>query len=386
MHFALTTDQIELQQAARSFARKELWDLARELEDKDSPLPQDMQRTYGRLGFLAVNIPESFGGMGLGLLEALLVLEEFAQVSPAVAWPVFESLVGPVQVILRFGTAEMKQRLVPSVAAGEIVIAAAMSEPEAGTALTDLATTARKDGNELVIDGHKRWCSGGGHADAYLVYARMSPDPGARGIGAVLVENGRQGLGFGGREHLMGFRGIPTADIFLDCVRVPATNLIARGGQFGALMRTFGIERCGNATMALAIAAAAFEEALAYTGQRQQFGKPIVEFQAVQLKLADMAMKVEASRLLNHRAALSAVEGLPDAFQTSVAKCFANEIVREVTALGMQLMGGYGYSKSFRMEQRLRDAHAWGIAGGTTDIQKTNIVAGLTGRRFDQRR
>jgi len=386
MSFELSGEQTELREAARKFARRELWDLARELEEKDLPLPAEMRRTYGRLGFLGINVPSRLGGLGLGLFEALLVLEEFAQVSPAVAWPVFESLTGPAQLLLRLASNELQERVIPAVVAGDMVIAAAMSEPAAGTALTDLAATARRDGDWLVVNGQKRWCSGGGHADAYIVYARMTDEPGARGIGAVLIEKDREGLDFGRREALMGFRGIPTADIFLDGVKVPAGNLVAEAGQFGELMTIFGIERCGNATMSLAIAAAALEEAIAYTCEREQFGKPIIEFQAVQLKLADMVMRVEASRLLVHRAALAAKAGIPSSYEASIAKCYSNEMVREVAAMGMQLMGGYGYSKANRMEQRLRDAHAWGIAGGTTDIQKTNIAAALSGRRFDQRR
>jgi butyryl-CoA dehydrogenase len=169
-------------------------------------------------------------------------------------------------------------------------------------------------------------------------------------------------------------------------VRLPLDNLIVPAGGFPKLMEAFDLERCGNATMTLAIAAAALEDALAYTQERRQFGKPIVEFQAVQLKLAEMAMKVEAARLLIWRAAQNAADGLPSVLDSSLAKCFANEMAREVAGAALQLLGAYGYSKAFRMEQRLRDAWGWGIAGGTIDIQKINIAAALAGRRFDQRR
>jgi butyryl-CoA dehydrogenase len=210
--------------------------------------------------------------------------------------------------------------------------------------------------------------------------------PGARGIGAVYVEKDRPGLSFGAPESLMGFRGIPSADIHFDGVRVPATNLIVPAGGFGKLMTAFDLERCGNATMAVAQAAGALEDALAYVQERQQFGKPIVEFQAVQLALADMAMRVEASRLLIHRAASISENGLPGVFDSSVAKCYANEISREVTGRAVQLLGAYGYSRAFPLERRMRDAWGWGIAGGTIDIQKVNIAAAMAGRRFDQRR
>lgn len=385
MDFQLSDEQRELQETARRFARAELSGLAREMEERDEPLPVEMRRRYAEMGFLGINLPERFGGLGLGHLEALLVLEQFAMISPAVAWPIFESATGPVRTIQHFASEELQAAIIPKVIKGEAVVAVSMSEPSAGTALTDLKTSARIEGDEIVINGQKRWCSGGGHSDVYIVYCRLDDQPGAKGIGAVLVEKEREGISFGRPEQLMGFRGIPSADIFLDDVRVPIRNLIVPAGGFSKLMTAFSLERCGNATMSLAIAAAALEEATDYAQERQQFGKPIVDFQAIQLKLADMAMRVEASRLLIYRAAVNASQGLPSVFDSSVAKCFANEMVRGVAADGLQIMGGYGYSKEYRMEQRVRDSFAWGIAGGTTDVQKTNIASALVGRRFNQR-
>ncbi|BDI59703.1 acyl-CoA dehydrogenase family protein [Qipengyuania nanhaisediminis] len=389
MDFQLTQQQRELQEAARHFARRELPDLARAMEADDFPVPADMLRRFGEMGFLGVNLPQEYGGLGLGHVEALLVLEEFARISNAVAFPVFEALTGPVRTIERFGSEEMKAQVLPRVIRGEAIVAVSMSEPDAGTALTDLTTRARRDGADLLVSGTKRWTSGGGHSDYYVTYCRMDDAPGAKGIGAVLIEKDMAGITFGPREELMGFRGIPTADITLDDVRVPAGNVIVDAGGFGRLMSAFGLERCGNATQSLGLAAAALEQALSYTQEREAFGKPIVDFQAVQMKLAEMAMKVDAARLLIHRAAANAARnesGLPSVYESSTAKCFANEIVREVAALGMQVMGGYGYHKDYGMEQRLRDAYAWGIAGGAIDVQKTNIAAAMIGRRFDQRR
>ncbi|MEO1968949.1 MAG: acyl-CoA dehydrogenase family protein [Sphingomonadaceae bacterium] len=389
MDFQLSEQQRDLQEAARKFAQGELVGLARELEEKDVPVPAEMVRRYGELGFLGVNLPEQYGGLGLGHLEALLVLEQFAMVSNAVAFPVFEALVGPVRTIERFGTDELKARIIPQVTAGEATVAVSMSEPDAGTALTDLTTHAREDRGRYILNGTKRWTSGAGHSRYYVTYCRLSDAPGAKGIGALLVDRDQDGVSFGKREELMGFRGIATRDIRFEDVMVPKENLVIGAGGFGQLMSAFGLERCGNATQALGLAAGALEQALAYTQERQAFGKPIVDFQAVQLKLAEMAMKVEAARLLIYRAAANAAHesnGLPGVFESSVAKCFANEIVREVTALGMQVMGGYGYHKDYGMEQRVRDGFAWGIAGGAIDVQKTNITAAMVGRRFDQRR
>ncbi|WP_209349174.1 acyl-CoA dehydrogenase family protein [Pontixanthobacter sp. CEM42] len=389
MDFGLSDQQRELQEAARKFARAELPDLARELERDDKPIPDDMLRRYGELGFLGINLPEQYGGMGLNHLDALLVLEEFAQVSVAVAFPVFEALTGPVRTIEQFGSDALKAKILPEVIRGEKIVAVAMSEPNAGTALTDLTTTAEVDGNDIVLRGQKRWSSGAGHSHYYITYCRFAEDgksiEGAKGIGAVVVEKGADGLSFGKPEELMGFRGIPSADIFLDDVRVPKGNLITGAGGFGKLMSAFGLERCGNATMGLGVAAGALEDALAYTQEREAFGKPIVDFQAVQMKLAEMAMQVDAARLLIWRAAANAGNGLPTVYESSLAKCFSNEMVRDVTQLGVQVMGGYGYSKEYPMEQRLRDGFAWGIAGGTTDVQKSNITAAMIGRRFNQR-
>jgi butyryl-CoA dehydrogenase len=386
MDFELSDTQKELQATARTFARDEMMPVAREMERTSEPLSKAWKRKYADMGFLGINRSANYGGLGLSDLDALIVLEEFAKVHPAVAFPIFESAVGPIKAIERFGTETLKRRLLPEVTAGEKVVAVAMSEPDAGTALTDLTTRAMVKGDRIVVTGTKRWCSGGGTADGYVVYARMSDAPGAKGVGAVYVPSGLDGLTFGPREELMGFRGISTADIFLDGVAVPADHLIVPAGGFPKLMEAFDLERCGNATMCLGLAAGALDDAFAYVQERRQFGKPLIDFQAVQLKLAEMAMRVEASRLLIHRAVSRAAHGFPSVADSSIAKCFANEMVREVTGACLQLMGGYGYSKQMPAEQRLRDAWGWGIAGGTIDIQKINIASALVGRRFDQRR
>lgn len=386
MDFRLTDEQLALQAAARRYVRERLLPLAAAIDRDDVPPPRSLVREYAGMGFLGINVSPEHGGLGLGNLEALLVLEEFAKCSSALAFPVFESCVGPVRAVERFGGEALRRRIVPGVCRGEMVVAVAMSEPDAGSALTDLTTRAQTHGDRVVLNGTKRWCSGGGHADAYVVYCRMSPEPGAKGIGAVLVEKGTPGLSFGERERLMGFRGIPSSDLYFDACEVPLENVVVPAGGFRKLMEAFDLERCGNATMALSQASGALEDVLRYVQERKQFDKPLVDFQAVQLKLAEMQMRVEAARLLIWRAAVNAGEGLPDVLESSVAKCFANEIAREVCGNAVQLMGGYGYSGEYPMERRLRDAWGWGIAGGAIDIQKVNIAAAMIGRRFDQRR
>ena len=385
MDFTISDEQRDLKETARRFARQEMAAVAKSIEADDEPLSRDWLGRYAEMGFLGINVSATYGGLGLGNLDALLVLEEFAKVSSAVAFPIFESCVGPVRAIEHLAGENLKARVIPRVCTGEITVAVAMSEPEAGTALTDLKTKGEVRDGTVVLNGTKRWCSGGGHADGYVVYCRLSDAPGARGIGAVYVERDTAGVTFGERERLMGFRGIPSSDIFFDNVEVPSANVILPAGGFGRLMAAFDLERCGNATMSLGQASGALEDVLEYVQERRQFGKPIVEFQAVQLKLAEMAMQVEAARLLVHRAAVSAEDGLPSVFDSSVAKCFANEMARAVTGMAVQLMGGYGYAREFPMERRMRDAWGWGIAGGTIDIQKVNIAAAMVGRRFDQR-
>lgn len=386
MDFRLSDDQIALRETARRFAREELGDLAIEVEETAHPVPDKWLKRYAEMGFLGVNTPTEFGGLGLGLLDALLVMEEFAKVSVGVAFPVFECSTGPIRIVERLGQPELRDRIVPRSVAGEMLVAISMSEPNAGTALTDLKTRARFDGDTIVLDGTKRWCSGAGHSGGYVVFCRFDGIEGAKGIGAVFVELGTQGLAFGSQEALMGFRGVPSADIFLDSVRVPRGNLLVGPGGFPQLMGLFNIERLGNATMSLGVATGALEAVQAYVSDRKQFGKPIIDFQAVQLRLAEMALKVEAGRLMIHRAAANAGHGLPDVGEASMAKCFANEMTREVCAAALQLMGGYGYAKEFGMERRFRDSYGWGIAGGSIDIQKINIAGHLVGRRFDQRR
>jgi butyryl-CoA dehydrogenase len=385
MDFQLSEEQKELKESVRRYANERLLPIAEEIEQSGEPPSRELIKEFADLGYLGINIPEELGGQGFSNLDALIVIEELGRVSSAVAFPVFESCVGPVRAIERFASRELAEEVVPAVCAGEKVVAIAMSEPSAGSALTDLTTKAEVLGDEVVLNGTKRWCSGGGHADGYLVYCRFSDQPGAKAIGAVYVEKGTQGLSFGRPENLMGFRGVPSSDLYFDNLKVPINNVVLPAGGFGKLMAAFDLERCGNATMALAQAAAALADVSEYVQQREQFGKPIIDFQAVQMKLAEMKMQVEASRLLIWRAAVDAEQGFPSISASSVAKCFANEIARTVTGNALQLMGGYGYSKEYPMERRFRDAWGWGIAGGAIDIQKINIASAMIGRRFNQR-
>ncbi|MXX08003.1 MAG: acyl-CoA dehydrogenase [Gammaproteobacteria bacterium] len=385
MDFSLNAEQLALQESVRRFARGELPEIAAEIERSDEPPGIELRRRFAELGYLGVNLGKEYGGGGLSHLDAVLVLEEIASVSIAVAFPIFESCFGPTLAIAHFGSEEMRRQVLPRVCSGEIVVAVSMSEPDAGSALTDLNTWLREKDGKLLLSGTKRWCSGAGHADVYLVYCRMSDEPGARGIGAVLVRKGATGFGFGKRDHHLGFRGVYSADMHFDEVVIDPADVLVPAGGFRRLMEAFDLERCGNTTMSLAVAQSAFDYVLDYCQQREQFGKPLVDFQAVQIHLAEMKMKLDAARLLLYRAVTGAETKLPSLADSSIAKCFANEAVREVTGKAMQLMGGYGYSREFPIEQKLRDGWGWGIAGGAIDIQKINIASALVGRRFNQR-
>ena len=386
MNFSLNEEQLSLQETVKKFAKNELTDIAKKMEQEDKSADKSVLKKFADLGILGVNLPKEYGGAGMSHFEAVLVLEEVAKISIAIAFPVFESSFGPALAISNFAPEELKKRVLPKICSGEIVVAVSMSEPNAGSALTDLTTHARIKGDKLILNGQKRWCSGAGHADGYVVYCRLSEQEGAKGIGAVYIEKNTKGFTFGKQDHHMGFRGVSSADMYFDDVVLPKSNIIVPAGGFKKLMEAFDLERCGNSTMSLACAQSSYDFVLEYIQERKQFGKRIIDFQAVQMQLAEMKMKLDASRLLIYRAVVNADKSLPSIADSSIAKCFANEITREVTGKAMQLMGGYGYSKEFPIEQKMRDSWGWGIAGGSIDIQKTNIASALVGRRFNQRK
>ena len=355
------------------------WDAER------TPFPNAERRRLAELGFLGMGLPPEYGGGGADLLDSLIVIEELAKVAPTAAFTVFEANTGPARVIDLFGTPEQYERLLPPIAAGEVTMAITISEPDAGSAATDMTTAAELRGDHYVINGMKRWCSGAGHAEQYLVYVRLNEERGARSIGALVVDRDSDGLTFGPQERLMGFRGIPSADMFFDDVAVPAENLVIGAGGFGRLFTAFSIERLGNATMSLAIGQACLDLCATYVTERQQFGKEIIEFQTVQTALAEIILQVEAARLLIYRAAGRAGRGAPRTLEASLAKCFSNEMAKKAADAALQLHGGYGYSEEYGIERRLRDAHGWAIAGGTPTIQKVRIVSEYLQRRFNQR-
>jgi alkylation response protein AidB-like acyl-CoA dehydrogenase len=385
LDFTLSNEQIELQDSVRKFAKNELTAVAAQIELTGKPPNKKIIQKFSDMGFLGVNLPQKYGGLGMSNFEAVLVLEEVAKISIALAFPVFESCFGPALAISYFASEKLKEKTLSKVCSGKMILAVAMSEPHAGSALTDLSTSATISNGRVLVNGAKRWCSGASHADAYVVYCKMSNEQGANGIGAVLIEKNQPGLSFGKKERHMGWRGVVSADMHFDNISLPLENIVLPAGGFKKLMKAFDLERCGNTTMSLACAQSAFDYVLNYVQERKQFGKQLIDFQAVQISIAEMKMKLDASRMLLYRAVTNTNSKLPTVGESSIAKCYANEICREVTGKAMQLMGAYGYSSDYPIEQKFRDSWGWGIAGGAIDIQKTNIAASLIGRRFNQR-
>ncbi len=386
MDFSLSEEQTMLVETIRSMGQRENFkELAKHI-DNTCEFPYHLMEMFAEIGLLGMTLSPEHGGGGQPAINAILCIEELAKFSPMIAAPVFESNVGPVRVIDIFGSEAQREAIIPGVCKGSNSISVCMTEPEAGSDLTSLKTNAVDNGDHFILNGNKAFITGGGHASHYMVYTRFDSIPGYKGIGGLVVEKGMPGFSFGKQEQYMGLRGMPSCDLFFDDVKVPKENLVIPAGDFGKLMWTFDIERCGNAAMCLGVAGGAFEESKAYALERKTFGTEICNHQAIQFMMVDMAIKLDAARLLVYRAASSAGEGLPSIYEASMAKAHANEMVIEVTNVAMQVFGGYGYSTEFPIERMYRDARAWGVAGGTIQMLKVGIAGMIFGKRFDQRK
>lgn len=371
---------------AAQVAREVYGPIAETMDRDRVPVSPEQRKQLGDLGLLGIAHEDAYGGSGAPLMHALAVIEEFGKVCRPAAFQIFEANTGPAQVVRHLATDEQRERWLPSIISGDTTMAVAISEPDAGSAATDMRTSAKRVDGGYLLNGTKRWISNGGEADQYLVYCRLSDAPGSKGIGAVVVSRDVDGISFGAAERLIGFRAIPSADIVFENVFVPEADLVVPAGDFGKLFGVFSIERLGNTTMSLAIGQEALDRTVQYVQEREQFGKALIEFQSIQVMLADMVLQVEAARLLRDRAAATADEGLPDSLAVSLAKCTANEMAKKVTDLAMQLHGGNGLTEEYGIERLHRDAHGWAVAGGTPTMQRIRIVSELLGRKFDQRR
>ena len=293
--------------------------------------------------------------------------------------------------MVELGTEEQKQRVLPGVVKGEHLIAISISEPGAGSAVTDLSTHIRKDGDDYILNGTKCFTTAGIEATHSMVFARFGNNTGAKGIGAVLVEKGMKGFTVGKPELKMGGRAVKEAELHFDNVRIPKENIIVEGTPdsndgFKRLMGSFGPERVGNAGMCVGISQGAYETALAYSETRQQFGRPIAEFQGIQWKIADMATQLHAARLMVYRAATNLKNGFPDPHDCAMAKLFSNEMAQKITNEALQIHGHYGYCRDYPLERMVRDARGFSLGGGTPEILRNTIAAQCYGRTFNQRR
>jgi len=385
MEFGLSEEQRMLVDTLSNTGRRDNFKALAVEVDRTGKFPVELVRKYAALGVLGMTLSPEHGGGGRPGIDAVLAIEELAKFSPVIAMPVFESNVGPVRVIDTFGTEEQRRSILPGVCRGELSVSVCMTEPEAGSDLTSLRTSIVEAGNGYALNGRKAFISGGGDASHYLVYCRFGRTPGPKGIGAVIVERDAPGFTFGKQEEFMGLHGMPSCDLLFEDVQVPRENVVLHAGEFRKLMTTFDLERCGNAAMCLGTAGGALEEARAYAMERKAFGRPICEFQDVQFTIADMAMQLDAARMLVYRAATGAGGGFPSVYESAMAKCFANEMAAEVTSSAMQIFGGYGYSKEFPVERMHRDALAWRVAGGTVQMLRITMASLLFGRRFNQR-
>jgi len=382
MNFELTKSQKEIQKAAYEFAKGEFdKELALEL-DKKHEFPEKIWKKAAELGFIGIHFPEAYSGQGLGILENILVAEEFCRrdsgIGSAVILANFAS-----ECILRFGSDVQKEKYLPSVAEGKTLSGGAFTEPGHGSDITFMDTTAAKDGNSWVVNGTKTFITNGGLASFYTVLCQTDTEaaPTYRGISMILVEGDRKGVSTASVGDKMGIHMIATAEVNFKNVRVPLDHLVGKEGKgFYQVLEFFDESRILIAAQALGIAQGAFDRAIDYVKQREQFGKKIAQFQVTQHKLADMATKIELARLITYKAAWNYDQGRIDPKLTSMAKMYAGRTAVEVADEAIQLLGGYGYMTEYEVERFYRDARITEIYEGTREIQKNTIAGTLLGK------
>lgn len=372
LSFQVTEDQQRLKARARAFARDVVAPHVTEM-DRTNNYPWPVVRAMADEGFMGLTIPKKYGGGGRPLIDAILVVEELAKVCGTVARICVDANTAVQKAIVEYGTEEQRAYFLPGIVKGDKP-AIAITEPEVGSAATSLTTTAVKDGDYYVLNGEKRWITGASVCNLYLVFARFDGRAGAEGIGGVLVEATAPGLSVPNIRMMMGVRGMPEGDVVFRNCRVPTTNLLAKPGDgFKRLMSAYNLQRLGAAAVALGIAQGAYELAAGYAVRREQFGRPIGDFQGVQWMLADMHIQLECSRLLVYRAAANAGHGFPDKVEAAAAKIHSAEMAIAVTNTALQIHGAAGYSCDLPIERMVRDARMFSIGGGTAQMQRNLI-------------
>src|SRR5436190_4362957 len=395
MPFELTPAQADLRKRAEALAQAHMAPRAAEV-DRTEAYPWDHVERLKQAGFVGMTIPVELGGQGLSYLDAVLVIEEMARACGPAARIVVETNMGAISAVVKYGTPAQRKLAAEVVLSGDKP-AICITEPEAGSAATQMTTRADKRGDRFVLNGKKHWITGGGVSRLHLICARVFDERGAeQGIGGFLAVRDPQagtpkGLIVGKREPAMGLRGIPETEIILDNLEVPTDMLLQppRGLRhgFADLMDAYNSQRIGAATVALGLAQGAYDHALAYAQQREQFGRPIAEFQGLQWMLVDMNIAIEASRALIWKAAASAPPGgFPNLADAARAKIIAAETAVKVTNDALQVFGAAGYSRNNPMERYVRDARMFTIAGGTAQVLRNLVATSIFGRRFPQTR
>ncbi len=379
MNLTLTQDELQVQDVARQFADGVLAPRAAEI-DRAHAIPEEILKQLGELGFLGMLPPEAYGGAGMSNVALALVQIEVnrACASTGVTMSVHNSLFQ--SPILKFANEEQKQRFLPAAARGDWFGAYSLTEPGSGTDAAALRTVARKDGDAYVLDGTKNFVTNGGFARHFIVYARTDPDPASkhRGISAFFVDRNHPGFSVGPSEKKMGIRGSSTTTLTLDGVRVPAADRLgAEGEGFKIAMSTLDGGRIGIAAQAVGIAQACLDASVKYAKERQQFGRPIGDFQAIQWKLAEMATEIDAAKLLIYRAARLRDQGVPHAKEASMAKLFASTMANKSANEAVQIHGGAGYCRDFPVERYFRDAKITEIYEGSSEAQRMIIAKSL---------
>ncbi|SDZ44798.1 hypothetical protein SAMN05421736_11322 [Evansella caseinilytica] len=380
MKLAFTDEQEMLQKMVRQFAEEKVAAAVGRMETRDE-FPKELINELGALGMMGIPIPEKYGGAGMDYVSYILAIHELSRVSATVGVILsVHTSVGSIP-ILKFGTEEQKQRYLPRLAAGEYLGAFALTEAGAGSDAANLKTTAVKKGEHYLLNGAKLFITNGGAADTYIVFAKTDPTAGRKGVSAFIVERHTPGLFIGVKEKKMGLNGSSTTSLSFEDAVVPAANLLGEEGQgFRIALANLTIGRIGIAAQALGIAEGALNAAVNYARERKQFGKPIGEHQGVSFKIADMATKVEAAKLLTYRAADLENRGIPCSNEASMAKLFASDTAMAAAVEAVQIFGGYGYTKEYPVERFFRDAKVTQIYEGTNEIQHIVLSKGLLGR------
>ncbi len=380
MDFRFTSEQEQFRESVRRFAEKHL--AARARERAHSPdYPWNVAKLMAAQGLLGITVAEADGGQGGALIDAVIAIETIASVCPRSADVVQAGNFGPIRVLAEYGTPGQKRKYLKRLLAGESVISVGMTEPEAGSAVTDLRTAATPEGDGYRVNGSKVFTTHAQHAEVILTYVRYGP--GVGGIGSVLIDAKAKGVRFGNPSKFMS--GEEWAQIYFDNVFVPAEMVVLKEGGFKKQIAGFNVERIGNAARSLALGRYAYERAREWAMQRTQFGRLLCEFQGLQWKFAEMKMKLDAGQLLLYRAAANADRGFPSAEETAIAKAFCNQAGFDVANESLQVMGGLGYTQEELVEYCVRRCRGWMIAGGSIEILKNRIAEAVFERSFSQR-